>query len=187
MEAPDKIAQAMDQIEKWEFEDAPRIPEQIFVARYLPIFAAKADTPVDISPWLEVCRHGMLWVNVTDSAGNVIFRVPPLYRGIDVTAGLGDIGKMPMGEVLANAELKERVYPTSGAHYMSAHFENRFKPTSQAVELARIWNGIFTRYGYEAPYPEAGFNAESPTQATSAPAEAPAEAVPLASLGFSDI
>lgn len=183
----DKIAQAMDQIATWEFEDAPRIPEQIFVARYLPMFASKAETPVDISPWLDVCRHGMLWVNVIDNAGQVIFRVPPLYRGINVTAGLGQVGKMPMSEVMSNAELKDRVYPNSGAHYMDAHFENRFKPTSQAVEMARVWNEIFARYGYEIPYPEAGLTGSAGDSATDKVAVAEAAPAPLADLGFSDI
>lgn len=80
-----------------------------------------------------------------------------------------------MGEVLANAELKERVYPTSGAHYMSALRKPLQTDQPGGETWPRIWNGIFTRYGYEAPYPEAGFNAESPTQATGVlPAEAPA-------------
>lgn len=183
----DKIAQAMDQIATWEFEDAPRIPEQIFIARYLPLFASKAETPVDITPWLDVCRHGMLWVNVVDQAGQVIFRVPPLYRGIDVTAGLGQVGKMPMSEIMSNAELKDSVYPSSGAHYMAAHFENRFKATSQAVEMAQIWNDIFTRYGYEMPYPEAGLSGKAGGQTTDKATVGEAGPAPLTDMGFSDI
>lgn len=181
----DKVSQAMDQIAKWEFDDAPRIPEHVFVGRYLPLFASKADTPVDITPWLDVCRHGMLWVNVVNAAGDVIFRVPPLYRGIDVNAGLGEVGKMPMSEIMANAELKDSVYPSSGMHYMGAHFENRFKPTSQAVEMARIWNDIFSRYGYEIPYPEAGLSDNSAVTTTNAVVDN--SAAPLTELGFSDI
>ena len=137
LEAFDLIAKMADEV--------PRVSEQEFVSKYLPLFASQ-HTGVDLSPWLDVCKSAMLPVDVMAN-GKVLYRVPALVRTIPTTAN--PIGRMPMSEVLANAKLKAEVYPPAGDAYLDAHTSARISKVSTNMEELVAWNNIFTRYGYD--------------------------------------
>lgn len=133
--------EAFDLISKMA-DEVPRVSEQEFVSKYLPLFASQ-HAGVDMSPWLDVCKSAMLPVDVI-AGGVVIFRVPALVRTIPTSRN--PIGQLPLNEVLAIAKLKSDVYPPAGDAYLDQQTANRIgKATTNMDELV-AWNNIFKRY-----------------------------------------
>ena len=71
--------EAIDAILSIKDEFINRIPEDIFVKRYLPMLANKSgDT--NLSEWIAIAGHVYAEVHVVDAANNILFTVPSILK-----------------------------------------------------------------------------------------------------------
>lgn len=135
---------AMDLLIGAEETDVPKLPEAVFVQKYLPILADTQSGRADLSQWLDVCGNAYRPVDVVRGK-EVLFRVPPLLNRY-ATPGLSK-GK-PIAEILKLGEAKTRLHPVMGETYLTTALNSKVEHQSANTEQVKIWNDIFSRYGY---------------------------------------
>jgi len=85
----DKITEIHDLLTIEQPEDIASIPENVFVAIFLPWFAGQSTDPrIDVNTWLNISGSPYKSVKVIDSSGDVSYVIPPLFdRTIIQTSG----------------------------------------------------------------------------------------------------
>lgn len=125
----------------------PKVKESDFIRFFLPLFAVKdPKNPVDISMWLDVAGHPHAPVDVVDTTGKVLFRVPPLLQDVDFV-------DFPAGhslyDVVKSAQEQSRIHPRFGIEIMEKGLANRLEIPKSRLETIAQFNSIFERYGVE--------------------------------------
>lgn len=128
-----------------KMEEKAVISEDIFVKRYLPMFASK-DKNVDLTPWLDVAGNAYRYVDVR-SGDEVLFTVPPLLKRspTNVTRRPRD----SMIEFMSLVEKKMAINPHLGRSFMDAELDHRVARLGIDLDETEQWNKIFERYGIE--------------------------------------
>lgn len=127
-----------------ESQENPKVNEDLFVSRYLPILADfSGKSPRGI--WMtEVSIHPYNSVDVM-RGDKLIITVPPMSRRINFRqGGPGE----NVFEIINTAELKMRLSPVMGARYMQSSLESRLESVSDKEDLIVQWNRVFKHYGY---------------------------------------
>lgn len=142
----EKVLGAMQAISSLGEEDVPRISEDLFVGRYLPVLAGKVDSEkTPLLFWLEVA--GSPYAPVDVMKGNeVLFRVPPLLK-----AGVTTLNARPgqgLDDVMLTAERKGMVHPKMGINYLDQELSRRQTAPLSATQEQERWRAILVRYGY---------------------------------------
>lgn len=155
----EEINAIRESLDEQEAATRARMPERIFVGLWLAIFHKGKNEfypQVDLNMWANYAGNEYREVDIFDpKTGEILFSVPPLFDRTGIKALTGkDRTRMPGGNILnviRNAELRSKVSPKDGKHYLDAHLRQRalfmseLPPTVQK-NLTR-WNAIFTRYG----------------------------------------
>lgn len=136
----------LDALENLREEMIARLPENIFVNKFLPLFASEAEN-VDISEWLNVSVNTYLPVDVINTKGEVLYRVPPLTR--ELPTKLSRRGQDSVYEMMETVAKKSSVNPNLGNNYLDRQLDLRIARLGVTPEEVVIWNDIFTRYGYK--------------------------------------
>lgn len=149
------IRQSLDE---QETATRARMPERIFVGLWLAVFHKGQNEfypQVNLDMWANYAGNEYREVDIINAKGEVLFAVPPLFDRSGIKAIQGkERTRMPGGNILniiRNAELRSRVSPQDGRHYLSAHLKQRALfmadlPPSVRTNLQR-WDAIFKRYG----------------------------------------
>lgn len=169
-----EVFEAMDFLIKAQDTDVPRLPEAVFVGKYLPILADTHSGKADLSQWLDVCGNGYRPVDVV-RGDVVLFRVPPILKRY-ATPGMRR--GMSIGEILAQAQAHSDLLPHLGKNYMESKLSEKIEHQSPEVNDLHVWNDILQRYGY--PLIETALEASAPAAAK------PVEEKPLFSGEFDD-
>lgn len=138
----------MERLVSLSKEDVPRLPEHLFVTHLLPALT-DVSGKVDLGIWLDLAGTAHRPIDVIDTSGNILFRVPPLLRSIPTTTA--DSPRSSMYQILHTAELKLAQHPVVGATYLKHSLES--KNFNQKIDYDNIvaWNNILIRYGLK-PY-----------------------------------
>ena len=125
-----------------------RIQEADFVQKFLPILASKAEN-VDLRPWLEVCKHFQLPVDVY-RGNEFLFRVPALNKTIFTNAKRARV-EDSINEISNTAALKGKQHARLGDGYLIAALTSQLQVLKDKEDITQVqeWNAILTRYGYE--------------------------------------
>lgn len=135
---------ALDELERSTEELIPRIAEQFFVSRYLPLFASQ-EADVDLTSWLDVCGNAYIPVDVV-SGNEVLFRVPALIRQMPTATTRR--GRESVYEMMETANKKSQINPNLGRAYLERQIDHRINRLGVDASEVETWNSIFTRYGY---------------------------------------
>lgn len=139
-----EVLEAMDFLINAQDTDVPRLPESVFVGKYLPILADTQSGKADLSQWLDVCGNGYRPVDVV-RGDEVLFRVPPILKRYPTT---GMRRGMSIGEIMAQAQAHSTLAPRLGANYLDQKLGEKVEHLSPELQELAVWNGILERYGY---------------------------------------
>lgn len=126
-------------------EDKAVVSEDIFVKRYLPMFANKQEG-VDLTSWLDVAGNAYRYVDVR-RGDEVLFTVPPLLK-----RSVTNVTRRPRDsiiEFMSLVEKKTAVNPHLGRSYMNAELDHRIARLGIDPSEISVWNSIFERYDIE--------------------------------------
>ncbi len=138
---------AADEIKRLGEEDVPKIREETFVNKLLPILTNTSGN-VDVSIWQDYAGSVTRPIDVYDAAGRHLFRVPPLVTR-PVTNHHNDPARS-VSHLLGEAKLRHEVHPVMGQTYLHEGLNAKFANLGLGVDLekARAWSAILERYGY---------------------------------------
>ena len=141
----DREVAALDALEKLREEMIGKLPESIFVKKFLPLFASQEQN-VDISEWLNVCHNAYLPVDIV-SGNEVLFRVPSLVKQIPTKVSRR--GQDSVYEMMETVVKKTAINPNLGKNYLDRQLDIRIQRLGITPEEVKVWNEIFSRYGYQ--------------------------------------
>lgn len=151
--AQDQILEIQEQLSSIEPEMMPRLPEDIFVNWFLPLFAGEVTEPNDkrqrLVQWLEVAGNPFKEVRIIlpSNHSHVLFHVPPLYDRSVVKPHVE--GRHTLGHIMRSAEQYSGISPQAGRNYLAKqflHFDMFADIDEHRLEFAERWNAIMARY-----------------------------------------
>ena len=121
------------------------LPEAIFKSVYLPKLLNVNNPIFFTTSWIdEVSKNPYGWVDITDSNGDVIFKVPPLSES------LVDKTNSEIGANLNYASKQIENLPLRGVEYLKQLLPTLVTFKSPAVGMyTKHWREILVRYGYD--------------------------------------
>lgn len=152
----DKEREALDEIAALA-DMRPRISEELFVSRYLPILGSRQPN-TDITPWLEVAGNAYRAVDVVKD-GNVLFTVPPIFRQIPTK--IHRRGSESVLEIVETSKLHAAQHPRVGQHYLDQHLSSSVERVDPETEQLEKWKEVLKRYGYDTQDQPTALGAES--------------------------
>lgn len=138
---------AADEIRRLGEEDIPKIREEVFINKLLPILTNTSGN-VDVSIWQDYAGSVTRPIDVYDAGGIRLFRVPPLVTR-PVTMRPND-PQSSISHLLGEAKLRHEVHAVMGQTYLQEGLNAKFASLGLGVDLekARQWSAILERYGY---------------------------------------
>lgn len=130
-----------------------RIPEEVFVGNFLPLFAnIKEAIPknVDISIWIAIAGSPFKEVDVVDNSNVVIFTVPPIFCNNSIKP-LSERGEQ-ITNIVAIAEKLSLRSPIEANMYVQNKLYNINKKLHNPIDDSSYkteWNNIFKRYNID--------------------------------------
>lgn len=138
---------AIDTLEEiTEAEKYARVPESTFVNAVLPVLTSKTGNQ-SLEVWLSVAGAAQRGLAVVNNAGEVIFKVPPIFATVDKTF-IGN-GKDSVYEIMRTAEQKNKMLPTLGDRYLEEKMRSKIARNNNILEGVRAWNAVLKHYGYQ--------------------------------------
>lgn len=136
-----------------------RLPEEVFVEYFLPVFASDKNTfningqelPRShfFKKWEELAGSKFSEVDIIDQDENVIYTVPPLYRrDLVENKKLEDIN---FKGIVYKTIKQSSIIPTLGLNYLSAEIAKlpAFIKNMETTDDIQRWVSIFKRYKKE--------------------------------------
>lgn len=152
----DYIMQCANALQQVANEDVARLPEDIFVEVFLPLFAGeplKFPKEATIAGWISIAGSPYKEVDVFNKEnGQVIFRCPPLfdYNGVDPVRNVKDRSQRPVADIVQMAEQLMNIHPNQSIAFMQRELGQRANKMITGAKLMPNvvrWNQVFTRYG----------------------------------------
>lgn len=145
-----EIKEIMEELDEIAETDRQRMPEEIFVAGFLPLFAGEADKVpkgLNLTKWSNIAGGPFRQVDVIDRQGNVLFTVPALMDRSAFVSRTND--RINMGHIAATAVQYAHQSPALARNYIDEELAKRQVLKSiPAVVMQNLetWNTIFVRY-----------------------------------------
>ena len=152
----DYILQCANALKEVANEDVARIPEDIFVRVFLPLFAGETlEFPKEatIAGWISVAGSPYKEVDVFNKeTGDVLFRCPPLfdYNGVDPVRNLKDRSQRPIADIVQMADKLMNIHPNQSIAFLQRELGQRANKMNTGAKLMPNlvrWNQVFARYG----------------------------------------
>ena len=159
------------QISREIIGDVPKISEQVFVSRILPMFVKKATDEqfIDVGLWMEYAGSMQRPLDVVGANGEVLYRAPSPLQSVIRLNKRTDDGNPSLLQIVAKAKQKADVHPKLGETYLSNELmELDIIQDIDNRETIQTWITILQRYGYLSPTEKntAPTSTESPKQMT---------------------
>lgn len=126
-----------------------KLQEKIFVGVFIPIFAGEESLyNATMETWVRFAGGPYKEVDVIDSKGKVLFRVPPIYDRSTINSTTD--GKVPIGHIVTTANQFSRIHPNQGKAYLENELNKKamlLKVPSNVVKNLEFWNMVFKKYG----------------------------------------
>lgn len=152
----DYIMQCANALQQVASEDVARLPEDIFVEVFLPLFAGetlKYPKEATIAGWISIAGSPYKEVDVFNKeTGQTIFRCPPLfdYNGVNPVRNVKDRSQRPVADIVQMAEQLMNIHPNQSIAFMQRELGQRANKMITGAKLMPNvvrWNQVFTRYG----------------------------------------
>lgn len=130
--------------------DVPKLPENIFVAHYLPLFSGEQSLVGNsdlIDTWLGIAGSRTGEVAIIDQKGQELFRVPPIMDTSHINVVDRDEGKS-FADITAMSMLYSQNIVSQGEQYLNQNVNEKIgtlvgPPKDQNKER---WDAIMRRY-----------------------------------------
>lgn len=142
------------QIQKDLGAERPRVTEDIFVQRLLPLFVSKASPDVDIGVWMEYANTMTSSLDVIGPAGDIIFTAPPPLVSVVRLNQRGETSSQSLMQIVERAKLKGNVHPGLGENFLNNQLEALSLINEVTDTAEKQWVSIMQRYGYLPSSPE---------------------------------
>ena len=146
----DKITEIHDLLTIEQPEDIASIPENVFVAIFLPWFAGQSTDPrIDVNTWLNISGSPYKSVKVIDSSGDVSYVIPPLFDRTIIQTSDDKKTNASLIHVLATYEQLNKISPKRAEAYYLAELEKRQIFNDQTTALRKkveFWNELFKKH-----------------------------------------
>lgn len=148
-----QLEQIRDDLADADKTSRARMLERNFVLVYLPLFAG--DPPeqqhygANIRGWTNYAGGAYKEVDIVDSAGNVLYVVPPMFEREAVQA-VTEEGGRGIASIVANTQQLAGLSPRQAAAYLESELTKKaliMKVPVSVLKNVQTWNDIFKRYG----------------------------------------
>jgi hypothetical protein len=127
--------------------DVPRISEQLFISRILPLFTAKDVESLDLGLWMEFAGSMQTPLDVVGPGGEILFRAPSPLRSVIQLNRRTDDGNPSLIQIVDTAKRKADVHPGIGENYLDSQLmQLDIIRDIDKVETENAWKTIFERY-----------------------------------------
>lgn len=144
-----QITNIEEQLTAAAYEDAARLPEDVFGRYFIPLFAGDDPLPykVSLKDWILIARTPFSSVNIM-RGNTVLFSVPPVLDRETITP-IVDRGHS-VADLVKDAQLHMNLSPRAGELRLQAHLANL--PVVGDIKgnmhkHLKTWNKIFEHYG----------------------------------------
>lgn len=170
----DEISGIFDSLNAVAAENIQRLPEDVFVRNFLPMFAGEAvPEHINLSTWFGVAGNPYMPVHVVDKAGEVLYTIPAYFDRGAIDINKVDPRASGLTHVLKTTEQLNRVHPGRARNYFEQQLNMRNMSNEDAGAISRnasVWISIFERYN--KPIPPSLQQLQSPAVAPGAQAPA---------------
>lgn len=148
-----KIKEAFNVLMAASEEEVNRVPEEVFKNVFLPLFLNKeTDSKASIGDWAAIAGNPFKPVDIIDSTGQIIFRVPSIYDREVLDLKVSTERTTSTGHILVTYSQLMALSPARAEKYLSSQMGNKISLTNvtqRALDRIKAWNIIFERYGLE--------------------------------------
>lgn len=145
VETPPDLLAALKELAKLKEEDVARISEAQFVNLLLPVLTDTTGK-ADLRVWQDLAGTVLRPIEVMDSAGNALFRVPSLMRRLNTRENPKDPNQA-MSQIMGAARAHLNRHPILGATFIQANLARVGVDNRIDYDTVRQWNAILKRYG----------------------------------------
>lgn len=130
--------------------DVPKLPENIFVAHYLPLFSGEQSLVGNsdlIDTWIGIAGSRTSEVSIIDHKGHELFRVPPIMDTSHINVVDRDEGKS-FADITAMSVLYSQNIVSQGEQYLNQNVNEKIDTLvgSPKNENKDRWDAIMRRY-----------------------------------------
>lgn len=128
-----------------------KIPEEIFVRDFLPLFSGDKSIPPPtrislLQTWYLIAGTNAMPVNVVDKAGNKIIQIPPVHEATQLNPTPPDNAMHDMSTQAEEAAQAARQSPRLGDAVLARALNNRLAPVPTPKEASPAWQAVFDHY-----------------------------------------
>lgn len=136
--------EAIDVILNIKDEFINRIPEEIFINRYLPMLTDMTSTGVNLQEWINIAGHAYSEVIVEDKNGVELFRVPSILRRFKTKEH--KYAHQSVDEIIKTAKLHSQNSPIMGERVMEDGLRGTLPIAAIELDADARWAEILKRY-----------------------------------------
>lgn len=137
--------------------DVPQLPEHIFCQYLLPILATTAKgEKVDLNVWTDIAGTTYRPIDVIDTAGNVLYRVPSLHRTLptEVRDRSPQSAQRSVYSIANRSELLSKNSPRAGKAFLNNALSTKVPKVGVDLDRARAFDAILRRYNLPGILPD---------------------------------
>lgn len=135
--------EAIDTILAIKDEFVNRIPEDIFVSRYLPMLTSQEEAGTNLQEWLSIAGHVYAEV-IVEKDGVELFRVPPVFRRFQTKEH--KYAYQSVDEIIKTAKLHSINSPIMGERVLEEGLRQTLPDTILVSDDDARWAAILKRY-----------------------------------------
>lgn len=126
-----------------------KLPESVFLKEIMPFLCGDSASQVSPEKWIAVAGSPFSEIDITDNAGNVIFRLPALFER-NVVSSEAASKRGSIVSAMITLGMLRNFSPARADAFLRHEFDNRgivsdFHAVAQVT--ANRWDEIFRRYG----------------------------------------
>lgn len=140
------VTEAMETILNIGDEFINKIPEDVFVARYLPMLMNSNNELVNLQEWIAIAGHVFAEVDVVGKDGAVLFRVPSVLRRLKTKEHKH--AQQSVLEIIELSKLHSQNSPHKGDRIMEEGLTTTLPQEVIKKDDNERWIAILKRYSY---------------------------------------
>jgi hypothetical protein len=136
-------------------EDLKVLPEEIFKQSFLPYFSGQKPITADdtvMADWIGISGSPVAEVNIIDSAGNVLYTVPPILDTSIIETAKRALGHS-FADIYAKYTMHSNNMPVIGERVFADEIQKKLptmmKESSQQQTNQDRWRDILVRYSID--------------------------------------
>lgn len=141
-----ELRHAMESIAALASVDVPRLPEILFRTHLLPLLQDTSGE-ADLRIWQDIAGTVNRPIDVTDTQGNILFRVPALLGTVPTpTTNRERDPRSTYAEIVQMSHLKNEQHPAVGKSYLENALARKHSALPVDMDNLKQWNVVLAYY-----------------------------------------